>query len=131
MLQLEGIDHVALAVRDVKRSVEWYQRVLGLRRMYENEWGDFPAVVGVAGTALAFFPVEGEATKGRPGRDMLAMRHLAFRVDAENFARARTELQEQGLELEFQDHGIAHSIYFGDPDGHQIEITTYDLSKPA
>ena len=25
------------------------------------------------------------------------------------------------------DHGIAHSIYLHDPNGHEIEITTYDL----
>ena len=55
------------------------------------------------------------------------MRHLAFRADGENFAKARQELTERGLEVEFQDHGLAHSIYFHDPDGHEIEITTYGL----
>jgi catechol-2,3-dioxygenase len=24
----------------------------------------------------------------------------------------------------YEDHGSVHSIYFGDPDGHQIELTT-------
>ncbi len=55
------------------------------------------------------------------------MRHLAFRANAENFARAQRELTDGGVEFEFQDHGIAHSIYVHDPDGHEIEITTYDL----
>jgi catechol 2,3-dioxygenase-like lactoylglutathione lyase family enzyme len=128
--ELDGIDHVALAVRDVSRSVEWYQRVLGLRRMHEDAWGDYPAVVGVGRTALALFPVDGDAPTGRPGRDVLTMRHLAFRVDAVNFAMARAGLEEQGIALTFQDHGIAHSIYFNDPDGYEIEITTYDLRHP-
>ena len=127
MFKLEGIDHVALAVRDVRRSVEWYQRVLGLHRMHEEAWGDYPAVVGVAGTAVALFPVVGEATQGGHRQDVITMRHLAFRADAVNFAKARKGLEDQGHQLEFQDHGIAHSIYFRDPDGHQIEITTYDL----
>jgi len=127
MFELEGIDHVALAVRDVGRSVEWYQRVLGLRRLYQEAWGDYPAVVGVGGTALALFPIAGEAVPARPGRDVVTMRHLAFRVDAANFSKARKDLQDQGIELEFQDHGISQSIYFRDPDGYQIEITTYDL----
>lgn len=131
MFVVEGIDHVALAVRDVRASAAWYQDVLGLRRLYEDAWGDHPAVVGTGGTSIALFPVQGDQPKGRPGRDTLAMRHLAFRVDAANFARARRELEARGLTVDFQDHGIAHSIYLRDPDGHELEITTYDLTPPA
>ena len=126
-MRLEGIDHVALAVRDVARSVVWYQEVLGLERLHEEAWGDYPAVVGIGGAAIALFPVQGSDPKPRPDRDVLAMRHLAFRANAENFARAQRELTDGGVEFEFQDHGIAHSIYVHDPDGHEIEITTYDL----
>ncbi len=124
-MELEGIDHVALAVRDVRSSVRWYQDVLGLERLYEEAWGDYPAIVGIGGTAIALFPVQGSHPKPRPAGDVLAMRHVAFRADAENFATVQRELTARGLEFEFQDHGIAHSIYFHDPDGHEIEITTY------
>lgn len=130
MFALQGIDHVALAVRDVRRSAAWYQEVLGLERLYEEAWGDCPAVVGTGGTAIALFPVHGDQPKDRPGRDTLTMRHLAFRVNAANFARARQALDARGIAVEFQDHGIAHSIYFHDPDGHELEITTYDLPRP-
>lgn len=129
MFTIQGIDHVALAVRDVRRSAAWYQEVLGLERLYEDAWGDVPAVVGTGGTSIALFPVQGDQPKGRPGRDTLAMRHLAFRVDAANFARARQELEARGIALESQHHGIAQSIYFADPDGHELEITTYDLGS--
>ena len=128
MFTLEGIDHVALAVRDVRRSAAWYQDVLGLKRLYEEVWGDFPAIVGTGGTSIALFPVQSDQPKGRPGHDTLAMRHLAFRVDGPNFARARQALDARGIGVTFQDHGIAHSIYFYDPDGHELEITTYDLA---
>lgn len=122
---VDGIDHVALAVRDVARSVEWYQEVLGLERRHQDVWGDFPAIVAAGDTSLALFPVQTDSPKPRPGRDVLAMRHLAFRVSAENFARARRQLAARGIAVEFQDHQIAQSIYFHDPDGHEIEITTY------
>ena len=125
--QLQGIDHVALAVRDVDRSAKWYQDVLGLERRYEEVWGNYPAIVGVGTTSLALFPVHGQEPAPTPGRNVLAMRHIAFRVDQSNFQRARVALVQQGIPIEFQDHAIAHSIYFRDPDGHQIEITTYDL----
>ena len=39
----------------------------------------------------------------------------------------KRELEKRGIKFEFQDHEIAHSIYFRDPDGHQLEITTYEV----
>src|SRR6185503_20237849 len=125
-MNLERIDHVALAVRDVHRSCAWYRDVLGLERRHEAAWGDMPIMMGVGMTMVALFPVKGDA-KPSPGRDVLAMRHLAFRADAATFAQAKNELTQRGIAFEFQDHDIAHSIYFEDPDGHRLEITTYEL----
>lgn len=130
MFEVQGIDHVALAVRDVRRSVRWYQDVLGLERRYQDVWGEYPAVIGAGTTTVALFPAEG-TPRSAPGRDVLGMRHLAFRVDAGNFDRAQLTLRDRGIAFEFQDHGIAHSIYFHDPDGHQIEITTYQVPSPG
>jgi len=53
--------------------------------------------------------------------------HFAFRADRENFLRAQDELKERAIPFDFQDHEISHSIYFRDLDGHEIEITTYEL----
>lgn len=127
MFQTQGIDHVALAVRDVRSSARWYEQVLGLQRLYEETWGDFPAVVGNGTTAIALFPVEGEHPKPRPDRGTIAMRHLAFRVDRANFKAAKAALTDRGIEFTEQHHGIAESIYFFDPDGHELEITTYEV----
>jgi len=126
---LEGIDHVALAVLDVPASVRWFEDVLGLKRWHQDAWGDSPAVVGAGTTALALFRVQSDAPEPPPGRHVLAMRHIAFRADAENFARAQRDLAKRKILFTFQDHGISHSIYFRDPNGHEIEITTYELKK--
>lgn len=127
MFRLEGIDHVALTVRDVGRSVRWYMEVLGLERRFEEEWGDFPALVGIGTTSLALFPVKRADPPLPPGPGTLCFRHVAFRVDRQNFERAREALAARGIELAFQDHGAAHSLYLVDPDGHQLEITTYEV----
>ena len=129
MFRLERIDHVALTVRDVERSVAWYQDVLGLERQFEEVWGNFPAVVGTGEGALALFPVQGDHPNPPPGPDTICFRHVAFRVDRESFEGAKRSMTERGVSFEFQDHDVAHSIYLADPDGHQIEITTYDLAE--
>ena len=53
------------------------------------------------------------------------MLHLALRASRKNFLAAQEELKHRGIKFEFSDHEIAHSIYFRDPDGHELEITTY------
>ena len=125
---LDGLDHVALAVRDVARSAAWYQDVLGLERRHQAVWGDVPAVLVAGESGLALFPVQGSSPQPSPGRDVLTMRHVAFRVSAANFEKARRQLVARGIAIEFQDHQIAQSLYLHDPDGHEIELTTYELS---
>lgn len=124
-MDIAHIDHVAIAVEDVERSVRWYGDVLGLERRHP-EWGTEPAMVCAGDTCVALFRVEGARTPA-PGRGAIAMRHLAFRVDRAGFGRAQEELRKRGIDFEFMDHETAHSIYLADPDGHRLEITTYEL----
>jgi catechol 2,3-dioxygenase-like lactoylglutathione lyase family enzyme len=123
---IEGFDHVAIAVRDLAASRQWYERVLGLERRFEDEWGDVPSVMCAGGSCVALFPVEGEG-KAAPGPESLVMRHFAWRVDRKDFERAQEHFRELGIEFEEADHGIARSVYILDPDGHRIEITTYEV----
>jgi catechol 2,3-dioxygenase-like lactoylglutathione lyase family enzyme len=121
--ELQGLDHVALSVRDQAASAAWYQDVLGLERAHEGTWGDMPVMLVAHGTGVALFP----ARDGADGAPAIRILHLAFRVDRANFEAAQASLSERGIPVEFQDHVAAHSIYFTDPDGHQLELTTYDL----
>ena len=126
MFDLEGIDHVALSVRDVERSAQWYIEVLGFERRHDGMWNDVPTFIGKGATAIALFPPRdnSEPTARSAKIDML---HLAFRANRKNFLAAQKELKRRGIKFEFQDHEISHSIYFRDPDGHELEITTYEL----
>jgi catechol 2,3-dioxygenase-like lactoylglutathione lyase family enzyme len=126
-MQLEGIDHVALAVRDVERSVQWYVHILGLERQHEGMWNGIPVFVGKGNTGIALFPVSADAKPTQGTHRGIRLLHLAFRANRENFLAAQRELQKRGIKFEFQDHEISHSIYFRDPDGHELEITTYQI----
>ena len=124
-MQLEGIDHVAMGVRDIEQSAQWYIDVLGFERLHEGMWDGVPTFIGKGNTGIALFPASQEP-KLSSHRE-IRMLHLAFRADRENFRTAQQELKKRGIKFEFQDHEIAHSIYFRDPDGHQLEITTYEV----
>jgi catechol 2,3-dioxygenase-like lactoylglutathione lyase family enzyme len=124
MIDVEGIDHVALSVRDIQRSAQWYIEVLGFERKFEGVWDGAPVFVGKGTTALALFPIRANERSTSDGMRML---HLAMRANHKNFLIAQEELKRRGIKFDFQDHEISHSIYFRDPDGHQLEITTYEL----
>ena len=127
MFKIDALDHVALSVRDVERSARWYADVLGFKRQHEEMWDGVPIFVGNGAAAIALFPVRDKG--GSTSHDRAAVRtlHFAFRADRENFLRAQDELRKRAIPFDFQNHEISHSIYFRDPDGHQIEITTYEL----
>lgn len=130
MFELEGIDHVALAVSDVERSAAWYIEVLGFERLYEGMWGGVPVSIGKGKTAIALFPrrPRDDSAVGQRDRNDIDMLHLAMRADRANFLAAQEDLKKRGIGFQFQDHEISHSIYFRSPDGHQLEITTYELA---
>jgi catechol 2,3-dioxygenase-like lactoylglutathione lyase family enzyme len=131
MFALEGIDHVALSVPDVEQSAAWYVEVLGFERLYPGMWNGVPVFIGKGSTAIALFPRRTRTTpkvSSPPQTNEADMLHLAMRADRRNFLAAQEELKKRGIHFEFQDHEISHSIYFRNPDGHRLEITTYELA---
>ena len=126
-MNLEGIDHVALAVSDVERSAQWYIDVLGFEYRHKDVWDGIPTFIAKGTTAIALFPPRGEGRSTTSSQPAIRMLHLAFRANQKSFLAAQQELKRREIKFEFQDHEISHSIYFRDPDGHQLEITTYEL----
>ena len=128
MFELEGLDHVALAVRDVERSADWYVDVLGFERRYQGMWEGVPVFVARGKTAIALFPARNDRKNPSPPRTRDGILHLALRANRKNFIAAQHDLKKRRIPFHFQDHDISHSIYFQDPDGIELEITTYELA---
>ena len=132
-VRVSGIDHVELTVPDRREAAKWYERVLGLRVLDEYEsWADDPGgplmVSSDEGaTKLALFA--GEPTTG------LDEYRVAFRVDAAGFRAFLDRLDDEPLfdatdewvtAGDVIDHDRSASIYFTDPYGHALELTTYE-----
>ncbi|MFL6515127.1 MAG: VOC family protein [Chthoniobacterales bacterium] len=123
-MNLKALDHVAVAVGDVELSAHWYVEVLGLTRQHDDVWNGYPVFVGNGAAAVALFPIRGNsASESSSGIRIL---HFAFGTTRSGFIAAQNELKERNIDFEFEDHQISHSIYFRDPDGHEIEITTHE-----
>ncbi len=125
--KLEGLDHIAITVSDMDRSIAWYQDKLGLERIQVDSWAGVPTFMVSGSGGLALFPA-GDGSRLPDGESGTpAVRHIAFRATRQDFEAAQSSLAAHGVSFTFQDHEIAHSIYFSDPDGHQLEITTYEV----
>lgn len=124
MIKVQGLDHVAINAKDVMRSMAWYRDVLGLERRHGDVWGDMPIMMCSGNTCVAIFPLTDDDPAVTKGARVL---HIAFRADRKTFEQAKLDFSERGIDFDFQDHDIAHSIYFHDPDGHKLEITTYEV----
>src|SRR5437773_11580838 len=132
MFRIKHIDHVALTVKNIERSIAWYRDVLGLEQRHEEVWGHAPAMMFAGETGIALFPAESpDAAPGPDHANSTVMRHLAFQVDRRNFDRAQVEFSARGIPFTFEDHDIAQSIYFQDLDGYEIELTTYEVDEAA
>jgi catechol 2,3-dioxygenase-like lactoylglutathione lyase family enzyme len=123
-MRLEQFDHVALRCASPEATKAWYVSTLGFEHVFQGAWSGVPIFLRLGSTFIALFPMK---ARDRFSQDAGVL-HLAFRAATyADFRSAQTELGARGVGFEFQDHEISHSIYFSDPDGFQLEITTYDL----
>jgi catechol-2,3-dioxygenase len=122
--QLRRLDHVSLNVSDRSRSIAWYRDVLGLEQRGEPDQDDEPVFMGEFGACVALFQAQTQSPARE--RESSGLRHFAFMLGGDDLARARDHLRERGVDFRVEDHGNANSVYFTDPDGHVIELTTYE-----
>ena len=133
---LGGVNHLALVCSDMKRTVEFYTQVLGMRLIKTL---DLPGGAGQhfffdmgGGNALAFFwfpdapdPVPGvSAPVTVPGLGewtsaVGSMNHVAFNVPEERFLEYRAKLKAKGIKVSpILDHddselGVARELHPG------------------
>ena len=76
---------------------------------------------------VALFPARGDPVEPQT---MESLPHIGFRTSRSAYEAAKAELVAKGIEFREWDHTVAWSIYVLDPDGHNVEITTYEPPVP-
>ncbi len=125
------LDHVAIYVEDMERSINWYAKHLGLKKYQVKEWGEFPVFMLSGKSGLAIFPARLEDAKIDPSSRNVRIEHFAFNLNNENFKKAQDYFNKVGIEFNFQNHHYFHSIYIKDPDGHKVELTTIMVDEAS
>ena len=126
MFKIYQIDHVAITVADVNRSADWYCDALGGKRVFADKWDGEPVFIQIGSSSVAIFSSETKE-RSEAGHARVNIIHFAFKTDALNFKKAREFFAEKNIKYRFADHEVCHSVYLADPDGHLVEITTYDI----
>ena len=123
---IERLDHLVLTVADIARTVDFYQRVLGMRH----------EVFGQGRSALVFGQqkfnlhqrgkeFEPKAAQPTPGAIDLCL------ITEWSSERLLAHLQQQGVAIEEGPVtrtgaiGPIESVYFRDPDGNLLEVSRY------
>ena len=122
----DRIDHIHVYATDRNKAEQWYATVMGFSRVPELEsWAERGplTLANSSGTVhIALF----EAAP-QPCRSVIALS-----VGADEFVAWRKHLVEVlRRPVEAEDHQLAWSLYFADPDGNPWEITTYQHAVVA
>ena len=115
MLAIRGIYEVAIRVRDLAKAETFYREVLGLDVALRDERRKW--VFLRAGSAGVIVLQEDQAECPR--------QHFAFAVAESEIDAAASALREQGIPVlgpVVHEWIPAKSLYFADPDSHDVEL---------
>ncbi|TPI38791.1 VOC family protein [Mesorhizobium sp. B3-1-6] len=125
---IAGIDHFVLTVRSVKASCEFYERVLGMRRLDEP---NRPTALLFGAQKINLHEVgrtfEPKAKTPTPGSGDFCL------VAAVPLAEVQASLEANGVAIEVGPvlrtgaRGPMMSVYFRDPDDNLVEVSEYRL----
>jgi catechol-2,3-dioxygenase len=122
-IPVQRLNHAVLYVRDVDRSVDFYQRAFGFEVV--QRLAGQAAFLRAAGSDnhhdLGLFAVGTGAPS--PPAGAVGLYHLAWQVASiHDLAAGRSTLEALGALVGQSDHGATKSLYGRDPDGNEFEV---------
>jgi len=127
MIRIQGIDHVAINVRDIDKAVEFYTKVIGLK-ITERE----PSKPGVeyfldcGPSLIGIIQAKDLSVSHQFENEGLGANHFSFRIHAKDFDQMIKRLEDNDVAIEFaKKREKSWSLYFYDIDGNKLEITAW------
>ena len=129
------IAEVGLSVKDLPRSVAFYQEVLGFEtvRAYPTmaflKAGELDSPLGRGGHSQLLVLFDRQV---QPDIALSTLDHIAFEIPLEHFQAECERLQQLGLEVSEQiwrgEYAWlrARSLFLDDPDGNNVELIARD-----
>jgi catechol 2,3-dioxygenase-like lactoylglutathione lyase family enzyme len=126
MIPVSGVNELVLEVEDLEASERFYAGVLGLPVV--DRWPDRDAIWVMAGerTRIGLWKPQVGLFGSRGGVHV----HFAMHIEEADYEAAVERLRSSGLEVEetaFE--GAGRSAYAKDPDGHLVELWTWDVAE--
>jgi lactoylglutathione lyase len=121
-IMFKRIDHVAIHVADLDRSIRFYERHFGFKHYFQHAAG--------SGAQIAYLKL-GDTVLELTHHSDGAMRGFHFCLETDSFDHTVAKLQEDGVKLIRAPHETAareprengwRRVVFGGPDGEQIEL---------
>lgn len=125
LMQLKGIHHIALNVKDLDRAERFYTDVLGFQVTQRFSKGLRHLMLETGNAAIALF--ETPSLKVEEAMNLVSedgYLHLALEADPADFETIIKELQTKKIQIDNGPvkRGNGESVYFNDPDHNHLEI---------
>jgi catechol 2,3-dioxygenase-like lactoylglutathione lyase family enzyme len=125
-LPVTGVSELVLEVADLEAAERFYSEVLGLPVV--ERWPQRDAVWVMAGerTRIGLWKPQVGLFGSRGGEHV----HFAMHIGEGDYEAARERLRSLGQSVEEADFGDAgRACYVTDPDGHLVELWTWDVGE--
>ena len=119
------VDHVAITVKDLAQSIEFYTEKLGFSVLRKSESPSQKMVfVGNGLCELELFEIKNGVAKDAPPLkgDEVGIKHIAFHVD--DIEGVVEEMKKKGVTFttEIRRSGSRANIFFKDPNGTLLQL---------
>jgi glyoxylase I family protein len=125
-LIIRRIDHIAINVLNIERSIDFYTRILGFEQLQTIDCGDFDItyIALSSGSRLELFDYHAKNISKPRDESDVGLRHLAFEVDDVSSQERYLRSEEVDIILPTCDlpHLGVRVLLCRDPDGVTIEF---------
>jgi len=127
MIRIFGIDHLAINVRNINKSVEFYTKVLGLKvTQREPSKAGIEYFLDCGSSLIGVIQAKNLDRVHSFEEEGLGANHFSFRIHSKDFDAMIKHLEQHNVKIEFaKKREKSWSLYFYDIDGNKLEITAW------